>query len=98
MRSLLDTIKKNVPLEERLLGLAEEASELSQAALKYRRALTKKNPTPLSEDDAYENLLEEIADVTLYMDTLYINTGTVKEHYNRKLRRWNDRLMKETQK
>jgi len=95
---LLDTIKKNVPLEERLLGLAEEASELSQAALKYRRALTKKNPTPLSEDDAYENLLEEIADVTLYMDTLYINTGTVKEHYNRKLRRWNDRLMKETQK
>ena len=95
---MLDAIRKNVPLEERLLGLAEEASELSQAALKYRRALTKKNPTPLSEDDAYENLLEEIADVNLYMDTLYINTGTVKEHYNRKLRRWNDRLMKETQK
>ena len=94
---MLNAIRKSVPLEERLLGLAEEATELAQAALKYRRALTKVNPTPMSEEDAYDNLMEEIADVNLYVDTLYTNQGTIKDHYNRKLRRWNDRLTKEKQ-
>lgn len=52
-------------LEEVLCQLAEEAAELSQAALKLRRAMTGKNPTPLWEDDAWNNLTEELADVML---------------------------------
>lgn len=37
-----------VPMEEQLLQLAEECAELSQAALKLRRAMTGTNPTPRS--------------------------------------------------
>lgn len=36
--------------EDILCQLAEEASELAQAALKLRRALTGTNPTPLPEE------------------------------------------------
>lgn len=36
----------NLPKAEILAQLAEEASELAQAALKLRRAIDKENPTP----------------------------------------------------
>lgn len=51
--------------DEVLAQLAEEAAELAQAALKYRRALTGKNPTPVSCGDALANLHEEYNDTTL---------------------------------
>lgn len=49
-----------------LTALAEEASELSKAALKMARAkgLTK-NPTPISESSAENDLIEEFNDVLL---------------------------------
>lgn len=46
-----------------LRQLAEECNELSQAALKLIRAWRKE--TPMREDEAYERLVEEIADVLL---------------------------------
>jgi NTP pyrophosphatase (non-canonical NTP hydrolase) len=46
-----------------LAQLAEEASELAQAALKLRRALDGTNPTPKSVDECLENIQEEMADV-----------------------------------
>lgn len=55
---------------ELLAGLAEEAAELAQAALKYRRAIDGTNPTPKSEAEALAALYEEIADVTLYLGFL----------------------------
>ncbi len=51
--------------DEALAQLAEEAAELAQAALKYRRALTGKNPTPVSCGDALKRLQEEYNDVTI---------------------------------
>lgn len=52
-----------LPKTEILAQLAEEASELAQAALKLRRALDGKNPTPKSVEECLENIQEEMADV-----------------------------------
>ena len=48
---------------EVLAQMAEEASELAQAALKLRRVLDGTNPTPVNKNEATDNLLEELADV-----------------------------------
>lgn len=60
-----------LPKTEILAQLAEEASELAQAALKLRRALDGTNPTPKSVAECEANLTEEIADVTNAIDTLF---------------------------
>lgn len=52
--------------EYALRQLAEECNELSQAALKLIRAWRKE--TPMREDEAYERLVEELADVWLMSD------------------------------
>lgn len=52
-----------LPKTEILAQLAEEASELAQAALKLRRALDGTNPTPKSVEECLENIQEEMADV-----------------------------------
>lgn len=85
-------IVEAISLEERLAGLAEECSELAQASLKLRRAYTQLNPTPVSEDDAYEKFLEEVADVGLYLDSMIINWKSVERIKAEKLKRWEDRL------
>jgi NTP pyrophosphatase (non-canonical NTP hydrolase) len=83
---------------ELLAGLAEESAELAQAALKYRRTFDNINPTPVTGQEAYENLLEEIADVELYLDQLQLGyrfsnaskkINLIKE---KKLQRWKERL------
>ncbi len=45
-----------------LCQLAEEASELAKAALKLRRERAQDNPTPVTEEEAITNLIEEFAD------------------------------------
>ena len=52
-----------LPKTEILAQLAEEASELAQAALKLRRALDGTNQTPKSVEECLENIQEEMADV-----------------------------------
>lgn len=52
-----------LPKTEILAQLAEEASELAQAALKLRRALDGANPTPKSVAECEANLIEELADI-----------------------------------
>lgn len=69
-RLFLDTIGKPATLEL----LAEECSELAQAALKYARILRGENPTPVTEDEAVSHLTEEIADVQILVREL---TGPV---------------------
>lgn len=85
-------IYKKMDTSELLTGLAEEAAELAQAALKLRRALYKLNPTPMSEDEAYERLCEEAADVLLYLDVIRPNKKHVSDILERKKRRWAKRL------
>lgn len=60
----IEFIRKKLPQSELLCQLAEEADELAQAALKLRRAMTGWNPTPVSEEEAIANVLEECADVS----------------------------------
>lgn len=79
---------------ELLAGLAEECGELTQAALKYRRALYGENPIPIDHEQAYDNLCEEIADVLLYLDQIPYNKAFVREIKDAKLARWKDRLKK----
>lgn len=52
-----------LPKTEILAQLAEEASELAQAALKLRRALDGTNPTPKSAEECRKAFEEEYADV-----------------------------------
>ena len=88
----MSVIKEKMPVTELLAGLAEEASELAQAALKYRRALDGTNPTPTTQDEAYEHLCEEIADVMLYMQVLSLPNSYISSIMEQKMKRWENRL------
>lgn len=90
-----------LPKTEILAQLAEEASELAQAALKLRRALDGTNPTPKDIEECEMNLLEELADVkvafTVYLaDSKPCIKARVSEEINKtaeiKLDRWLSRL------
>ena len=87
-----DYIRQKLGVLELLAGLAEEASELAQAALKLRRAYDGKNVTPVSQEDAYDKLLEEIADVGLCIQMLDINQAEVCKIRREKYERWIRRL------
>ena len=66
----VEYIKSRLEKTERLLGLTEEALELALAALKLRRVLDGRNPTPVTEEQATANLLEEYGDVLNMVETL----------------------------
>ena len=88
----MNIIKKEIPVTELLAGLAEEASELAQAALKLRRVFDKTNPTPTNEEEAIEHLWEEIADVKLYVSMLDVNPREISRIMCEKQKRWESRL------
>ena len=90
----MDNTKINLPETEILAQLAEEAAELAQAALKLRRAIDKRNPTPVSEDCARTNLYEEYGDVLNCMDQLRTDDWMENAEFVRreKMRRWVERL------
>lgn len=69
-RETINEIRKTVSKDDLLCQLAEECSELAQAALKLRRAITKTNPTPVTYNQALEDLMEEAADVLLCLRVL----------------------------
>ena len=58
----IEYIAANLSDEDILCQLAEEAAELAQAALKLRRAITQTNPTPVSDEEAVDSIIEEYAD------------------------------------
>lgn len=72
----IDDINSVLPYRDRLEVLAEEASELTQAALKVIRAGNmSENPTPMSYDLARESLDEEIVDVLVALSALGFDCG-----------------------
>lgn len=81
--NILETIGEPAVLEQ----LAEECTELAQAALKLSRILREENPTPISRKEARERLVDEKQDV---MNCLYVH-GNVGLNYE-KLKRWEDRI------
>jgi len=94
MDRLNEKIKQHIPQDELLAQLAEECAELSQAALKLRRALTGINPTPVTAEEARKNLVEEAADVYNVLGLL-LDAADNAEIYSiirRKKERWLKRL------
>lgn len=92
-RLFLDTIGKPATLEL----LAEECSELAQAALKYARILREENPTPVTEDEALDHLTEEIADVQILVRELtgsVVRSADVSTVLHKKLSRSKERYKK----
>ena len=80
-----------------LRQMAEECSELAQAALKYIRADLKE--TPMRIDEAIEHLTEEIADVRLMIDAVSATVLSERDVDNvqgikeQKLDRWKTRMI-----
>ncbi len=99
-REKVDYVNQRL-MEDVLLALAEEASEVSQAALKMYRAVDGKNPTPVSPDTAYKHLIEEMEDTLLCWSVLR-QCGQKEDtllwgccltlYQNQKLDRWVKRL------
>ena len=94
MDRLDEKIKQHLPQEELLTQLAEECAELSQAALKLRRALTGINPTPMTADEARRNLVEEAADVYNVLGLLLDaeDNAEIYDIIRKKKARWVKRL------
>ena len=88
----LKEIADKLGKEEILCQLSEECAELSQACLKYRRVM--KGLTPKTEDEVFENLTEELADVLVNIRQLkYLFcdskiSSKIGEIQNRKTDRW----------
>lgn len=88
----MNIVKEKMPVPELLAGLAEECSELAQAALKLRRVFDQTNPTPMDEETAKDRFFEEVADVQLYLKMIDIPWNYVKEIAVEKNKRWANRL------
>lgn len=101
-REKVDYINTQLDVKDLLLALAEEASEVSQAALKLHRALDGKNPTPVSPSEAKLRLAEEMGDVMLCWNVMAQHgrdkddipswENNLSELQNQKLDRWVKRL------
>lgn len=84
-------IRKEVPVSELYNELAEEATELAQAALKMNRVENDSNPTDLSAQECKLNLIEEYTDVLNIADRiLELTPAWLIGDY--KLMRWCKRL------
>ena len=91
---MIKFIRENISRCDLLCQLAEEASELAKAALKLIRAEGSTNPTPVTAEDAENDLLEEVADVMLVLDVLDIDVSDLEFDFakEKKLKRWCQRL------
>ena len=87
----LDIVKSNISEPALYEQLAEECSELSQAALKKARKLRNENPTPKEMDDIDSSVSEEVGDVILCLSVLDLDYDS--ELFCRKLVRWINRTL-----
>ena len=92
MNDIIDSIGLPAVLEQ----LAEECSELAQVSLKYARLLRGENPTPKTEKECREALVEEMADSQLMIDLLtmsgIIGDAEIRTRMGKKMLRWLDRM------
>lgn len=87
----IDIIKRTVSMPDLYEQLAEEAAELAQAANKMARVLRGTNPTPKTEEEARNSLIEE------YTDVVNVGTNILDIHPDwligdYKLYRWKKRI------
>ncbi len=93
----IEFIAAHIKCAAALEQLAEEAAELTHAALKYARIIRGDNPTPVNLTDAHDALTEEMGDVILCARVLMaqgvaFDNKTIGE---KKARRWVDRIREE---
>lgn len=87
-------IIKEIGTAAMLEQLAEECTELGKAALKMARIIRKDNPTPVTIEQAKENLCEESSDVITCIemlknaDVLFVDDNK----RNAKIERWKNRI------
>jgi hypothetical protein len=86
----MESIEKLIGRPALLDQLAEEASELAQAALKLSRILRGENPTPVTELYANANLKEEFTDVVQCACELGLLPDEDQMKY--KNERWHNRI------
>lgn len=86
---MIEKIGKAAMLEQ----MAEEAAELSQAALKLARIKRGENPTPVTELEAWKHLVEEYTDVYQCAMELVIpvDWAQISEKEKRFKERWKER-------
>lgn len=88
---IIDAIGEPALLEQ----LAEECTELAHACLKYARILRGENPTPVSAEDAQEQVILEAADVEVCMVQLaklpWWSWSTMEWALEYKSNRWEER-------
>ena len=82
--------KPYVPLKELCAGIAEEATELAQAALKVARIERRENPTPVPAHKAMQDVVEELADVAVVCDVIRLEPD--RQIMMDKLKRWAERI------
>ena len=95
----LEYIAESLSDEDILCQIAEEAAELSKAALKLRRAITGTNPTPVTAEKAADNLIEEYGDTVVAMTAYFMKHGMIDrkvrdilEQINPKYSHWAQRI------
>ena len=93
-KHLVDKVRGSLSDYDLYLALAEEASELAQAAAKQARIIIGNNPSPVTAEDGERHVLEELADVCVCANVLYDRTkgDYVSDVMNKKLSRWVTRL------
>lgn len=87
----MDNIEKKISNPALYEQLAEEATELAHAALKYARILREENPTTVLQEDGYCNLIEEFTDVVNVSRVLKIPVDELQ--IQTKNERWENRLL-----
>jgi NTP pyrophosphatase (non-canonical NTP hydrolase) len=90
-------ILRNISKAALLEQLAEECTELAQAALKLARIERDENPTPVTRDEAIEALWEEIADVNTCITFQLVDCDFKTEYVHKivdtkKIHRWAERI------
>lgn len=85
-----DYITRSIGWEAMYTQLAEEASELAQAALKVARIMHGTNPTPISLIEAKDMVREELTDVV--QCATYLELGVDYEQIKHKEERWANRI------
>ena len=86
----ISEIRDKLGEEELLTQLAEEAAELAQAALKLRRAISGRNPTPKNQIECWKGMEEELTDVQLC--ALMVQVEPNAPLMDAKVKRWYKRL------
>lgn len=88
--SKVDIIEMTIGTAALFEQLAEECTELAKASLKVARKLRGENPTPISMEDAVENVNEEFSDILLVADV--IGLFGEDERIEKKRLRWIERI------